>query len=639
VGERRPGGEPEDTLEPAREALAKSPDLAACRAALQQVNSYLLRHPDARPPALGDEQRQFLQAADKLGLNAAEVGEAAADSYTPLDGQHLEQCLLFRDVARALDADGLPQPEQAAAAFAWVVREVRPSTWTAPSVPFMRALAGMLQERGIRELPPHLVVRRGWGSPLERGVVFVTLLEQFGIPGCLFVTPGTDGNPGLAWGCGALVTQPGGGRDVLVFDPRLGLPLPGPDGQGTATLARLRDQPDLVKQLTVDDKTPYEPAPEKLRASEVFLVAPLSAVSPRMQHLQDRLLAPGPALHLAIDPAARLAQWQKAAGGATVRFWPYGTRVLRQLLSSEEGGTGKGDVVKLLRWAQVLPWQAVPRRLLADPGDERFLGVGPQERLLGVLVTPFDRFYFEGHRPPDPVGRRLKEDELVADVFDFHGTRDLILRGHYKDAVEELVQMRKQADDQKNRYKAAGDLDDRFDEWCDQLREAHGRVELTKAAAAKGQATAEEVAAAQQRVASLYSREGQVAALLLLGRAAEPFGNDVAYQLALCKQEQAEQLDARQQRRRGAGESVSEGEANAAREAWDDAGIWWERYLDEYGQGAAAPAARRLRARVCERQGDRETAQNLLADLSGDLTAPEKVARLYLARQLKKKGN
>jgi hypothetical protein len=637
--ERR-GGEPEETLEPARETLAKSPDLAACRGALQQVNSYLLHHPDDRPPALTDTQRQFLQAPDKLGLSAAELSEAAADTYTLLDGQHLDQCLLFRDVARALNVDGLPQAKQAAAAFAWVVREVRLASWTPPPVPLMRALQAMLQERDVHahELPPHLVVRRGWGTSLERGVVFVTLLEQLGIPGCLLATSENNG-PGVVWGCGALVTRPDGGRDVLVFDPRLGLPLPGPGGQGSATLVQVRDQHDLLKPLTVDDKTPYDPTPEKIHDSEVFLVAPLSAVSPRIQHLQDRLLALKPPLHLAIDPAGRLAEWQKAGGGATVRFWSYGTRMLRQLLSSDEGGAGKGDVIRLLRWGQVLPWQAVPRRLLVDPGDQRFLGLEPQQRLLGVMAAPLDRFYFEGHRPPVAVGGRVKEDVQIAEVFDFHGTRDLILRGRYKDAVEELVQMRKQADDQKNQYKTAGDLDDRFDEWCDHVREAQGRLELTKADAAKGQATEAEVTAAKNRVTALYAREGQVAMLTLLGRAAEPLGNDVTYQLALCKQEQAEQLDARLERRRRAGEAVTEGEAGAAREAWEDAGIWWERYLDEYPQGPAAPAARRLRARVCERLGDRETAAGLLADLSGDLTGPEKVARLYLARQLKNKGD
>jgi hypothetical protein len=312
--ERRPGGDPEETLEPARDTLAKSPDLAACRGALQQINNHIARHPDERPPALTDEQRQFLQAPDKLGLNADELTEAAAGAYTLLDGQHLDQCLLFRDVARALDVDGLPQPEQAAAAFAWAVREVRPGSWAVPPVPVLQGLVGKLQERDIRELPPHLVVRRGWGSALERGIVFVTLLEQLGIPGCLLVNPTEDNNLALAWGCGALVTRPDGGRDVLVFDPRLGLPLPGPDGRGVATLAQLRDRPDLAKQLTADDQTPYDRTREKILASEVFLVAPLSAVSPRMRHLQDRLLTMKPALHLAIDPAARQAEWQKAAG-------------------------------------------------------------------------------------------------------------------------------------------------------------------------------------------------------------------------------------------------------------------------------------------------------------------------------------
>jgi hypothetical protein len=621
----RPGSSgPEDTLEPARETLAKSPDLAACRGALQQINAHLARHPQDRPPALTDEQRKFLQAPDKLGLDAGEVGEVAAETYTLLDGQHLDQCLLFRDVAHSLDVEGRPQPEQAAAAFSWVVREVRTQYWVPPA-----AMQGSAREFDFPEMPPHFVVRRGWGSSLERGVVLVTLLEQLGIPGCLFVTPGEGTGQGLAWGCGALVTLPDGGKEVLVFDPRLGLPLPGPQGQGIATLAQLRKQPELLKQLTADDKTPYDGTPEKVRASEVFLVAPLSALSPRMKHLQDNLLPARPPFHLAVDPAQRLREWEQVTG-VPVRFWQYSTRALRRILPGEEGGVSKANVVKDLLLFQLVPLQAFPPRLLVGPTDRRFIGAEPQQRLFGAFAQPFHQFYLEAHRPPSPVTVRVKEDELIPEVLAFHGTRDLIVRGHFKDAIEELVQMRKQAEDQKNQLKVLTDAGEKFEEWCDRLREAEGRRLLARDPA--------DAAAKRAQVEAVY-KEGQEAVVFLMGRAAEQFGGDVVYHLALCMQEQAERLESRLERRRRAGQDVSDADAKAAREAWADANLWWERYLDEHPQAPGAPAARRQRARMCERLGDRETALALLADLSGQMTVQEKVARLYLAQQLKNKGN
>src|SRR5262245_5448886 len=246
----------EDALETAQQTLAKETDPNTCRSALQQINSYLADNPGKRPAVLTAEQVKGLQP--RLGLDRSELGEIEGSNYTLLDAHHLARCFLFRDAARSLEVRGLgtgpdgrparPTPlDQATAAFDWAVREVR------------------LQDhpRPLEPLPAPFAARCGWGSALDRALVFLALLEQVGhgssgssdLLGCLVVCPDKPGNTAqLLWACGVVAN---GGTDVYLFDPRLGLPLPGRDGKGVATLAEVRKDPGLLAPLNADDKNRY----------------------------------------------------------------------------------------------------------------------------------------------------------------------------------------------------------------------------------------------------------------------------------------------------------------------------------------------------------------------------------------------
>src|SRR5439155_25509433 len=137
---------------------------------------------------------------------------------------HLEVCFLLRDAARSLEAQlhtagGKPVKQtplaRAKAGFAWVVRQVR--------LP-----AG--EPADEEAAPPAPVLYRGHGTALERALVFLALLEQFGLDeddtsalqGCLVFCPDDKGTRRL-WACGVA-----SGESLYLFDPRLGLPVPGP---------------------------------------------------------------------------------------------------------------------------------------------------------------------------------------------------------------------------------------------------------------------------------------------------------------------------------------------------------------------------------------------------------------------------
>src|SRR5262249_26725156 len=221
---------PDDPLRTAREALSKAGDLTTCREALTQVNLML-----NRPLASGAARPDIPPVAEwirpRFDLRDAEWAEINSESFTLLDGHHLEAAFLFRDVALSFTRDGVldnASPlRRAELAFDWAVRQVR--------LPEGR-------DSDADPLPLDFVLRRGRGSAEERALVFVALLQQLDLPGCLIALREPLAAGFQIWACGALI-----GRDIYLFDPRMGIPIPGPGGVGVATLTEAQNKPELLK--------------------------------------------------------------------------------------------------------------------------------------------------------------------------------------------------------------------------------------------------------------------------------------------------------------------------------------------------------------------------------------------------------
>src|SRR5262245_8349997 len=151
---------PEDHVENLREALSRSANRTVCQQTVQEMNSYLSQSSGARPASLTAEQRELLEK--EFQLDGEELAEVSSGTYTLLDGHHLDQCFLLRDALRSLhgqddSAKALSPSEQAAAAFAWAMRQVY--------------LYGPPQAG--EPVPPQFVLRRGWGNALERSLIFL----------------------------------------------------------------------------------------------------------------------------------------------------------------------------------------------------------------------------------------------------------------------------------------------------------------------------------------------------------------------------------------------------------------------------------------------------------------------------------
>ncbi len=725
-----------DPLEEARETLEHDADVGACRQALQQINVALASRPDDQRSAAQDPKVLERLQRD-LDLNPEDMSEVGPDNYTLLDGWHLAGAFLFRDAAtHALEPQELgidlppqarPTPlDRAAAAFAWTVREVRLAP--PPDV-------GVAPPTDIGQTPPQFVVRRASGTPLERALVFLDLIDQLSatgpkplkltkvdaaakkvtlkddagkewpvavgdarirvdgagdkkiddlkegmavavqaqgdrttaidawttapppaLLGCLVFCEGhpaqrDDHRPGDPWACGVMVY---GRPEIYLFDPRLGLPLPGEGGVGVADLADVARKPELLRQLKIEGAPEYDVTPEQAAKAELHVVCSLSALAPRMEHLQEKVLPPiRVSLYHNLDREMQL--WRDAAAKSEgphpdVELWKEGPTLLRRFLSPDEGGSDRG-------W----PSPGYPLAALTGfthPNDPTNVQM-QRFRLFQLELAPWDVmpevFQDLGKFPYNVgLGQRVRENYMAPFLrlaLEPQGPRDRLLRGDFDKAAEDLVSFSARMEQQQKRRAEEGsekELEDKVNKWAESAVAAYADQ-----IRAQTNGTPEDREKADKAVDEVWKDSGSVR-ILLEGASSVPGRAEVTYQLGLCKHEKAEQAQARLELlRREQGSKVPALEIEDVKTAWMDALGWWKKYGDDHPQevkdrpstkpGRAA-AVRRMQARAQEMLGDVEThpdgkaAAATLEDAKEPPLFPlERLADQYRAQQLNQK--
>jgi hypothetical protein len=373
-------GADNSALEFAQDTLKKANSAELCRKAIQKLNSYLARNPEQRPQPLAHPE--VLQ--EQLGLDDDELAEVKSGSFTLLDSHHLDLCLLLRDATRSLEVGGLPPMEQAKAAFGWVMRQVQ-----------LRE-----PERPEPMLPPQFVLRRGWGTSQERSVIFLELLQQMEIQGCMTAIAGDEPTGHYVyWMPGALIN-----KEIYLFDTRLGLPLPGPDGQEIATLRQIRAQRNPFQALAIDDQHHYDVTAELVKRAEIHLICSLSEAAPRMKYLESVLSQPKK-ITLAVDPGKLVEEFQQATRGQYIPLHFWGElgeantpiRVLRNFFPPEEGGTDKTGRMAQCYWL-LLPRNSFPQVLFVR-------GAAFGQQLLPAFADPYGAFFMSSRGPRETALR------------------------------------------------------------------------------------------------------------------------------------------------------------------------------------------------------------------------------------------
>jgi tetratricopeptide (TPR) repeat protein len=193
---------------------------------------------------------------------------------------------------------GLPEAEQLATAermLDWTARNIQLDALppipkdplatagsTETVLPSFRGEVGP----GYAHLPLETLLY-GHGDAHERARIFILLCRQVGIDAVMLGFPEEQSTARRGW-LPAVFT----GGKLYLYDAALGLPIPGPDGKGIATLDQVIKDPQLLQRLDVPAVATYPVTEKDLKLGVLALIdAEPAALSRRMQLLQDAMPA------------------------------------------------------------------------------------------------------------------------------------------------------------------------------------------------------------------------------------------------------------------------------------------------------------------------------------------------------------
>ncbi len=287
-------------------------DWSRFREGMLQLKPYFDQDNVRERARLSASEREFLEKRTELPV--AIVAELEGVRFRDTDAHYLDECYLLRDIAKSTNVSGVAGLALAEHHFRWVMRNV------------------VLHEQVDQFAPPAFVLRRGYAGALERAVVFLGLLRQAKLDGCLLIAP-PDGEatPFLV---GVINPKT---EKLHLFDTRLGLPLRGKDNRLIATLEELQADASLGQRSKIDAA--------HLQKMTATLVLPLQGLAPRMLELQKGMTS-HEAIVLHVDAGQIHANIAKAVAPMPVTAWtnagpanPAPTWWLTQFLPPQEGGT------------------------------------------------------------------------------------------------------------------------------------------------------------------------------------------------------------------------------------------------------------------------------------------------------------
>lgn len=230
-----------------------TPDRAALDQLIVQLNQWIER-----------DDTEFAWQVDSLIASLpkdqqAQFADLAAERFANEDARLLQETVWLRDIARRAATAG-SELEQARRLFDWTVRNLQ-----------LETRQSML---GIRQRPwQALISSRATAD--ERAWVFVLLLRQLGIDAVAITIPATQSDTAKSASdvtSGIWTVAVRAGDNWHLFDPTLGLPIPGPDGRGIATLAQAKADDAILRQLDLAEQA-YPVTAEQVRRAVAHVEA------------------------------------------------------------------------------------------------------------------------------------------------------------------------------------------------------------------------------------------------------------------------------------------------------------------------------------------------------------------------------
>jgi hypothetical protein len=523
--------------------LRRQPDLGGARQAISLLNSELGESTEAeKPKPMPADAAKAL--GERLRLTPDELKDAAGTQYTNLDAAYLTECLIVRDAIRSLDFGNLPIERKLRLAFDWVCRQIylRQGIIHTPQGPAFSP-----------PLPPQFALYRGYGSGLDRAYLFLAVIQQLGLDGCLIGPPDREIAPGIAlednkptkgpfWAVGCRL--PNG--SVALFDPWRGEAFPGTNG-AAGTLTELVANPDLLKPWIDDKARPWDGKLADVKAASIYVALPYLAASDRMKLLETKI-GGEVGVKLARDPAELAERF-----GANAKVWSATTdqfcltRALPSFLPLEEGGTDTSSTRELRLHDQILKLAPIPLELFAPPADV----TNPEVR------NALKAFFLK------------RFSDLVVES----NPRERIGRGQFNDVIRTLVERERQIGQSRERAQRNPATEEALKEWAETANDLYEKQSIARLP--RNQAN---LPAAQAAVEQFWERGGSVIQLIEDRYILPICAVELGYLLAICKHEQAERASIRLMRA-GATETDRAAALSAAKDAWLVAKDAWDRHF------------------------------------------------------------
>lgn len=365
---------------------------------------------------LADWQRDpLIKTLSRRLQSLPQVEELPAMGFSPPDGIELRQAIWLRDASNWAAGSTQDDLERARRIFDWLVRNIQ--------------LDEPYGDESIKRQAWQTLLL-GHGPAVDRAWIFTLMARQQGLDVVMLAEKGAKEDTLKDW-LPALFHE----GELYLFDPTLGLPLPGADGKGIATLAQVAADPSILRQLNLDDDHPYKNVPADLHNVVARIEASPVYLSQRMALLESQL-AGEQSVVLTVEPSALAQRLRKARHIAEVDLWPLPyERIEQQALMGRKGREALAAEFEpfmvpfprqLKKKVELIPalWKGRVRHLLGQfDGEEGAMKYYQLSRLSdeviarGPSLTPVEMNDLRGKVPPEEwqsSGQRFIELAPVA---------------------------------------------------------------------------------------------------------------------------------------------------------------------------------------------------------------------------------
>jgi len=295
---------------------------------LRQVVNRLNQWGRSQEPPTGWQRDPLLDALPQPLANLPMLQDLDKLEFSYYDGFALREAIWMRDVAGWARGENLDDVSRAKRLFDWTVRNIQLDE---PASPRRERIASV----------PWETLFFGWGTAAERARVFILLTRQLGLDAVMLAVPQSEGESSAEpsdprpWVVGVLSEG-----ELYLFDPSLGMPIPGPGGRRLdsreqldiqpATLAQVVADPSLLRGLDIQSSA-YPVTEADLQQVVALIDASPSCLEARTALVESCLAGKQKAV-LSLSATAQAERIAKVAHVADVRLWTLPYEILHQRL-------------------------------------------------------------------------------------------------------------------------------------------------------------------------------------------------------------------------------------------------------------------------------------------------------------------